>query len=86
MICAAIFSTLKCVAILAITGVVIVLFGPNLPPYDLSYDSTGLSKTPLEFEGPMAKNFKLNKAQLITDKVVGTNLGFLKVHTFQRLG
>ena len=58
--------------------VLFLLFAPSLPPYDITFDDSPMRER-VAFEGGLTKNFKLNKAELITDRVQGSSLGYIKV-------
>ena len=74
----AVLRSIKWTVIVTALALLFVAFAPNLPPYDTAFDSKPLEDNP-PFEGQLATNYKLNKAQLLTDKVKGSNLGFIKV-------
>jgi len=51
------------------------MFAPGLPPHNVVYESHPL-KPNGPFEGEAAANDKLNKAELVTDEVQGSTLGY----------
>jgi len=60
---------------LALT-LLVLMFAPGLPPHNVNFGDDPL-KPNAPFEGGVAVNDKLNKAELVTDQVQGSTLGYI---------
>ena len=62
-----------------IITILVLMFAPGLPPHDAKFEDVPL-KPSVPFTGGLAVNQRLNKAELVTDNIEGSNLGFIKVN------
>ena len=74
-----VFGLLRSLFVWTVLLILLLVFAPGLPPHGVQFADLP-SPDPVKLEGPLAPNDRLDAAELLSDQIDTSSLGYLKVN------